>query len=113
MFEKGQAVQEMKKLAEKWKTMSDDQKKKYNEKADKVNDRRAAKDGSEKPKRLLTAYNIYVYLNMANCMFKKGGAIEKMKKLAETWKSMSDDEKKKYQDMADKANERRAAQGTK
>ena len=67
----------------------------------------------EKAKRPLNSYNMFIREGMAKRKFNKGEVVQEMKNLAAKWKTMTDDEKKKYKAMADKANAGGAAQDAK
>jgi len=56
---------------------------------------------------------MFIREGMAKRKFNKGEVVQEMKNLAAKWKTMTDDEKKKYKAMADKANAGGAAQDAK
>jgi len=63
-----------------------------------------AKNGSNKPRRKKSAYNIFVRDQMATDVIKVTKHKEKMAKIAELWKSITDEEKVTYQESADVEN---------
>ena len=89
-------------VAEKWKTMDENEKQAYQIQADAMN-AKAATDGRKKRKQRMTPYNAYLKDVLAGYKSKHPGVThtDAFKAVTEKWKTMDENEKQAYQIRAD------------
>jgi hypothetical protein len=100
------AAERMAKFAHSWKTLTDDDKKQYEDLAEQQNKANGYEtvEKSKTPSRPMTGYNYFYKMNAQKLkeLYPELNAKERLTKAGDHWKALSDAEKQEYKDGANK-----------